>query len=58
MPELVARAISKLGAPEGSEAVIANRLSAWLYPAIKAGLAEQSGVKGRLKAYKMAGSKG
>lgn len=58
MPELVARAMAKLAAPEGSEAVIANRLSAWLYPAIKAGLAEQSGVKGKLKAYRLVGSKG
>jgi hypothetical protein len=51
--EIVDRAIKKLEAAEDTKPVLANRLSAWLYPSIKSGTVEPAGVKGKLKRYRL-----
>ncbi|MDB5816365.1 MAG: hypothetical protein JWQ11_5 [Rhizobacter sp.] len=55
LADVVDKAIADLGVPPDTYALLANRLSAWLYPALKAGRIEEAGNKGRNKLYRVVG---
>jgi hypothetical protein len=54
--DIVGRAIQRLGVTEEARPVLTNRLSAWLYPSLKAGKIQYGSVKGRTKRYQVAPS--
>jgi hypothetical protein len=54
--DIVERAIQLLGVAEEVRPVLINRLSAWLYPSLRAGKLQYGSVKGRTKRYKVAPS--
>lgn len=51
---LTDRALEKLGLKDDDRKVVQNRLSAWLYPALREGRLEPAGDIGGLKAYRVA----
>jgi hypothetical protein len=55
LSDIVDKAIADLQVPAETHALLSNRLSAWLYPALKAGRIEEAGSQGRNKLYRVVG---
>jgi hypothetical protein len=52
--EIVERAMQRLEVAEEARPILTNRLSAWLYPSLKAGKLQYGTAKGRTKRYRVA----